>query len=103
MVGLGPVLRNLFPPGVVKVLLARPLGVANKHCMLAFTPGIEPFHDMTSDRMGCGDVAGSLQDHRLEEDEPLLVPPPVLHSLHLHPKRPDEPPADLPTGRVIAP
>ena len=103
MLGMGPVLRRLLPTGGGKVLLARPEGVSDKHCMLALPPVVEPFCDPTSDCMGCGDVAGSLQDHHLEDDEPIWVPPPVPHPLHLHPQRPDEPSADLPTRRIIAP
>ena len=71
MVGLGSVLRRLFPPGGGKVLLAQPEGVADKHRMLAFPPGVKPFLDPTSDRMGCGDVAVSLQDlpYRRQEEK----------------------------------
>ena len=61
MVGMGPVLCRLFPPGGGKVFLTRPEDVADKHRMLAFPPGIEPFRDPTSDCMGCGDVAGLFQ------------------------------------------
>ena len=45
--------------------------------------------------MGCGDVAGSFQDHRLEDNEPLIVPPPVPHPLQLGAEHPDEPADDL--------
>ena len=58
MLSLGPVLHHIFPPGDGKVLLARHEGVADKHRMLALPPGIEPFSDPTSDRMGYGDVTG---------------------------------------------
>ena len=100
MVGLGPVLRRLFPTGGGKLLLAQPEGVANKHRTLAFPPDVEPFHDPTSDHMGCGDVAGLLQDHPLEDNEPLRVPPSIPHPLNLQPQRPDEPSAELPTQRI---
>ena len=103
VVGLSPVLHRLLPLGGSKVLLARPEGVAKKHRMLAFPPGVLPFCDPTSDRMECGDVAGSLQDHRLEDDESLRVSLPVPHPLHLQPQRSDELSADLPTRRIIAP
>ena len=94
MVCLSPVLRRLLPPGGGQVVLARPEGVPDKHHMLAGPPGIYPILNLAPDRMGCGDVAGLLQDHRLECNEPLRVPPLVLHPLHLGAEHPDEPTAD---------
>ena len=48
-------------------------------------------------------MTGLSQDHRLEDDELLQVPPSIPHPLHLLPKRPDELSSDFPTPRVIAP
>ena len=103
MVCLSPVLRRLLPLGGGQIFLARPEGVPDKHRMLAAPPGIQRLFDPAHDRTGCGDVAGSWQDHRLEDDEPLLVPPPVPHPLPLGAEHPDKPATDLPTWRVIAP
>ena len=103
MVCLCPVLRRLLSPGGGQIVLSRPEGVPDKHRMLANPPGLQPFLYLAPERMGCGDVASSLQDYRLEDDEPLRVPPTVPHPLQLGAEHPDEPAADLPTWRVIAP
>ena len=103
MVSLGPVLHRLLPTGNGKVLLAGPQGVLDQHHVLALPPGVKPFFNVTRDRLGCGDMTGSFQYHRLEDDEPLRVPPSVLHPVQLLPQRPDEPTPDFPTRIVIAP
>ena len=48
-------------------------------------------------------MSGSLQDHRLKDDETLQVPQYVPHPLELRPQRTNEPPPDSPTWRAIAP
>ena len=103
VVCLCPVLRRILSPGGGQIVIARPEGVPDKHRMLAGLPGLQPFLYPAPDCMGCIDVVGSLHDHRLEDNEPLRVPPTVPHPLHLGAKHPDEPAADLPTRRVIAP
>ena len=103
MVSLGPVLRRLLPPGDSEVLLAGPHGIFNQHRMLAFPPGVQPFFYATSGCLGCGDMTGSLQDHLLEDDEPIRAPPSVRHPVHLLPQRHDKPSTDFPTRRIIAP
>ena len=103
MVSLGPVLRRLLPLGNGKVLLAGPHGIFGQHRMLAFPPGIQPFFYSMSDRLGFGNMTGSLQDHCLEDDEPLRVPPSIPHPLHLLPQRPEKPSPDFLTWHVIAP
>ena len=96
-------LRRLLSPGGGHIVLARPEGVPDKHRMLAAPPGLQPFLYLAPDRMGCGDMAGSLQDHCLKDDEPLRVPPTIPHPLQLSAEQPDELASDLPTWRVIAP
>ena len=103
VVCLCPVLRRLLSLGGGQIVLARPEGVPDKHCMFAGPPGLQPFLYPASDRMRWRDVAGSLYDHHLEDDEPLRVPPTVSHPLQLGAEHPDEPAADLHTRGVIAP
>ena len=103
MVCLSLVLRRLLSPVGGQIFLARPEGVPDKHRVLAGHPGIQPILNPAPERIRCSDVAGSLQDHRLEDDETLQVPPPVPHPLHLGAEHPGEPAADLPTWRIIAP
>ena len=43
--------------------------------MLAILPGVKAFTDLLSDRMGGDNMARKFQDHRLEDNEPLRVPP----------------------------
>ena len=103
MVSLGPVLRRLLPLDDGKVLLAWPQCVFDQHRVFALPPGVQPLFDAPTDRLGCGDTMGSLQDHRLKDDEPLRVPPSFPHPLQLLPQRPDKPTPDFTTWRVIAP
>ena len=103
MVSLGPVLLRLLPSGDSKVLLARSQRVLDQHRVFALPPGVQPLFDAPADRLGYGDMTGSLQDHRLNVDEPLQVPPSLPHPLQILPQRPDEPTPDFTTWRVIAP
>ena len=48
-------------------------------------------------------MSGSLQDHHLEDDEPLQVPLSILHPAHLSPQCLHEASPDLPARRVISP
>ena len=48
-------------------------------------------------------MSGLLQDHRLEDDEPLRVSLSVLHPLQLSPQCLHEVSPNLPTRRVISP
>ena len=103
MVSLGPVLLRLLLPVYSKVLLACLQGAFDQHHVFALPPGVQPLFDAPMDRLGCGDMAVSLKDDRLKDDEPLRVPPSVPHPLQLLPQCPDEPTPDFPTRRVIAP
>ena len=102
MVCLRPVLRRLLSPGGSQIFLARPEGVPDKHRMLVTTPSIQHLLDPAPDRMGCRDLSGLFQDHGLEDNEPLRVPPSVPHLLNLGAEHTSEPAADLPTRHVIA-
>ena len=53
--------------------------------------------------MGCSDVLGLLQDHRLKDDEPLQVSQSVPHPPQLLPERPNKAPPESPARRVIEP
>ena len=103
MVSLGLVFRCLLPPGDSKVLLTHSQRFLNQHRIFALPPGVQPLFDAPADRLGYGDMTGSLQDHRLNVDEPLQVPPSLPHPLQIPPQRPDEPTPDFTTWRVIAP
>ena len=102
MVRLCPVLHRLLPLGNGEILPTRSQRVLYQHDMISLRLGVQPHSDSLTDGLGCGDMTGSLQDYRLEEDEPLRVSPSVPHPLHLLPQRPNEPSPDSPTWRVIA-
>ena len=56
-----------------------------KHLEAPCTNSVQPLPYPPSDGVGCGDMSGLLQDHRLEDDEPLQVPLSVLHPAQLSP------------------
>ena len=56
-------------------MLARERNLLYQHLMLAILPGVKAFTDPLSDRMGGDNMARKFQDHRLEDNEPLRVPP----------------------------
>ena len=85
-------LRRLPPTGDGEVLCARAQGVLGEHPMLVVLPSVQALLYPPSDGVGCGDMLGLLQYHRLEDDEPLQVPQSVPHPKQLFPKRPNKKP-----------
>ena len=81
-------LHRLFPPGDGELLNARAQGVLDKHPMLAVPPSVQALLYPPSDGVGCGDMLGLFQYHRLKNDEPLKVPLSVLHPLSSSPSIP---------------
>ena len=79
MVRLSLVLRRLLLPGKSEILPACPQCVLYHNGMPSLRPGVQTLSNALTDGLGCGDMTGLLQDHRLKEDEPLRVPPSVLH------------------------
>ena len=80
MVFLCPVLRQLLPPGDGEIICARAQGVLDEHPILVILPSVQELLYPPLDGVGCGDMLGSLQYHRLEYEEPLQVPLSVPHT-----------------------
>ena len=79
MIRLCPVLRRLLPAGDGEVLCACVQGILYKHTIFALLPSVQSLPYLPSDDVGYGDMSGLLQDHILEDDEPLRVPLYVPH------------------------
>ena len=62
---------------------ARAQGILDQRTMTTCLPGVNPLLNPLSDCVGCGDMMGLLQDHRLKENEPLRVPQSVPHPTQL--------------------
>ena len=71
--------------------------------MAAGLPSIHPLFYPTSNCLGYDDMSGSLQDHRLEDDEPLRGSLSVPHPSQISTQCLYEASPDLPDRRVIAP
>ena len=71
MIRLCRVLCRLLPAGNGEVLCARAQGVPHEHPIFAVLPSVQLLPYPPLDGVGCGDMLGSLEDHRLEDDEPL--------------------------------
>ena len=73
----------------------------HKHPVSPSVPGVEPLIDPPLYCVGCGDTESSLQYHRLEDDEPLQVPPSFQQPAQLSIKSPDKAAPNLPTWSVL--
>ena len=74
MVRLSPVLRRLLPPGNIEIFPLRLQRFLYQHRMLPLRPGVHPLSDVPTDGLGCGGMTGSLQDHRLKENNSEIGP-----------------------------
>ena len=102
VVCLSPVLLRLLPVFGGELLLTILQRLLHKHTVSPGFPGVNPLLNPPPDRVGCGDMSGSLQYHRLEDDEPLRVSLSVLHPTQLVVQGPGEATPDLPTQHVVA-
>ena len=71
--------------------------------MASGLPSVQSILYPSLDCLGCGDMSGSLKDHRLEDDGLLRVPLYVMHPLQLSHQSLHKASPDLPAWRVIAP
>ena len=78
-------------------------GLLYQYPMAPCLPVVQPLLDPLSNLLGCGDLIGLLQDHRLKDDEPLRVPQSVPHPAQLFHQVHHKVSPDLPAWRVIAP
>ena len=71
MKGLGVVLRSFLPADGSEVLSGGPQRVIHQHCELSRLPHVNAFPNPPPDILGCCDMGGSLESHRLKDDEAL--------------------------------
>ena len=79
MVGLSLILFGFIPADGDEVLRARAQCILHEHCVLSLIPSVQALLDPKAYVLGCHDMAGPLEHHRLKDDETLRVPPPVAH------------------------
>ena len=103
VIGLCPVLRHLLSLGDSEVFRTHLQRVFHQHHVLSLHPGVQSLFYAPTDGLGCGDMSSLLQDHCLTDNVPLQVPQSVPHPIELRPQRPDEPPPESPSRRIIAP
>ena len=80
MVCLIPMLRGFLPLDGGEVLHVGAKCVLHDHCVLPRLPIVQSLLDPSVDVLGCGEMAGSPERHRLKDDETLRVPPPAAHT-----------------------
>ena len=71
MVCLCLVLFRILPLGEVEVLCALVQDILDAYTMFAVLPSFQTLLYLPLDGVGCGDMLGSLQYHRLEDNGPL--------------------------------
>ena len=103
MVDLSPVLLVLLSAGGSGVLRAHVQGLLYHHPMAPCLPGVHSLLNPPSDYLGCGYMIGSLQNHRLKDNEPLQVPQYVPHPVQIFHQGHHEASPKLPAWNVIAP
>ena len=102
MVDICPVLLVLHSAVIGEGLLTHVQGILYQHSITTCILGVKNLLNTPPDCVGCGDMTGLLQDHRLKDDEPLRVPQSVPHPVQLFHQGHHKASPDLPTWRVVA-
>ena len=101
MKGLGAMIRGFLATDRGEILSGGPQCVLHQHGIPPRLPRIKTFLNAPSDVPGCRDMAGSLERHRLKDDELLRVPAPVTDPPKFEGQCIDIPPPHLPTGSIV--
>ena len=101
-VGLSTVLCGFIPVAGVEVLRARAQCVLHYHGVIPLLPSVQSLLNPTPYVLGCRDMVGPLERHRLKDNETLGVPSPVTHSPQLLHQGVHVSPPHLPARRFVA-
>ena len=71
---LCPVLQGVLPPYGREILRASACCILCQYIKTPRFPGIHTAVNYPEDRTGAGHVPGAMEDHRLEDNEPLCIP-----------------------------
>ena len=102
MVCLSPIIGGFIPADGGEVLRAGAQCVLHEHCVVSCLPSVQALLDPSAYVLGCRDMAGPLECHRMKGNETLRVPPPVAHPPQLLYQGVYVSPPHLPARRFVA-
>ena len=103
VVYLCPVLRGIHFPSGGEILSTSARCIFHHHLVFPCFSGIQSPINPSPDLTGLSDVSGTLEGHRLEDNEPLRVPAVLSESCKFRGQHLEEAAPDSPVQRVISP